>query len=59
MKLAVKDELTIPPQTRFVFPIYLGRVERHASSLPIYLVARLMYAFSGLRRKPGERPVAP
>ncbi|KAI0246671.1 SNF2 family N-terminal domain-containing protein [Lactifluus subvellereus] len=29
MKAAVKDELTIPVQTRFVFPIHLGRVERH------------------------------
>ncbi|KAI0632763.1 SNF2 family N-terminal domain-containing protein [Trametes polyzona] len=29
MKEAVKDELTIPPQTRYLAPIELGRVERH------------------------------
>lgn len=29
MKQAVKDELTIPPQTRYLVPIELGRVERH------------------------------
>ncbi|KAI1790830.1 SNF2 family N-terminal domain-containing protein, partial [Ganoderma leucocontextum] len=29
MKKAVKDELTIPPQTRYLVPIELGRVERH------------------------------
>ncbi|KAI0078425.1 hypothetical protein K474DRAFT_1594151 [Panus rudis PR-1116 ss-1] len=29
MKAAVKDELTIPKQTRFLVPIELGRVERH------------------------------
>ncbi|RPD76905.1 hypothetical protein L226DRAFT_459082 [Lentinus tigrinus ALCF2SS1-7] len=29
MKAAVKDELTIPPQTRYLVPIELGRVERH------------------------------
>ena len=29
MKEAVKDELTIPPQTRYLVPIELGRVERH------------------------------
>ncbi|OBZ74793.1 putative ATP-dependent helicase IRC20 [Grifola frondosa] len=29
MKTAVKDELTIPRQTRYVVPIELGKVERH------------------------------
>ena len=29
MKEAVKNELTIPPQTRYLVPIELGRVERH------------------------------
>ncbi|THH28194.1 hypothetical protein EUX98_g5996 [Antrodiella citrinella] len=29
MKSAVKDELTIPRQTRYLLPIELGRVERH------------------------------
>ncbi|TBU46840.1 SNF2 family N-terminal domain-containing protein [Dichomitus squalens] len=29
MKEAVKEELTIPPQTRYLVPIELGRVERH------------------------------
>ncbi|KAL6308831.1 SNF2 family N-terminal domain-containing protein [Sparassis latifolia] len=29
VKAAVKDELTIPRQTRFLVPIELGRVERH------------------------------
>ncbi|KAH9943662.1 SNF2 family N-terminal domain-containing protein [Amylocystis lapponica] len=29
MKAAVKDELTIPRQTRFLVPIDLGRIERH------------------------------
>lgn len=29
MKSAVKDELTIPEQTRYLVPIELGRVERH------------------------------
>ncbi|KAI0350953.1 hypothetical protein OH77DRAFT_1411940 [Trametes cingulata] len=29
MKETVKDELTIPPQTRYLVPIELGRVERH------------------------------
>ncbi|KAI0776695.1 SNF2 family N-terminal domain-containing protein [Trametes elegans] len=29
MKEAVEDELTIPPQTRYLVPIDLGRVERH------------------------------
>ncbi|KAI9509909.1 SNF2 family N-terminal domain-containing protein [Russula earlei] len=29
MKSAVQAELTIPAQTRYVFPIYLGKVERH------------------------------
>ncbi|KAH9068111.1 SNF2 family N-terminal domain-containing protein [Lactarius deliciosus] len=29
VKSAVQAELTIPTQTRYVFPIYLGRVERH------------------------------
>lgn len=29
MKDAVKKELTIPPQTRYLVPIELGRVERH------------------------------
>jgi E3 ubiquitin-protein ligase SHPRH len=29
MKAAVKNELTIPQQTRFLVPIELGRVERH------------------------------
>jgi hypothetical protein len=48
MKSAVKGELTIPVQTRFVFPIYLGRVERHVNSASIYLEARLMHTFSGL-----------
>jgi hypothetical protein len=31
MKSAVQAELTIPTQTRYVFPIFLGRVERHVS----------------------------
>lgn len=29
MKASVKDELTIPKQSRFLVPIQLGRVERH------------------------------
>ncbi|KZV72312.1 hypothetical protein PENSPDRAFT_576385 [Peniophora sp. CONT] len=29
MKAAVKDELTIPEQTRYLVPVELGRVERH------------------------------
>jgi hypothetical protein len=29
MKAAIKDELTIPKQTRYLVPIELGRVERH------------------------------
>ncbi|KAI0830062.1 SNF2 family N-terminal domain-containing protein [Trametes gibbosa] len=29
MKTTVKDELTIPPQTRYLVPIELGRVEQH------------------------------
>ncbi|KAI0789257.1 SNF2 family N-terminal domain-containing protein [Abortiporus biennis] len=29
MKAGVKDELTIPKQTRFLVPVELGRVERH------------------------------
>ncbi|KAF8259089.1 SNF2 family N-terminal domain-containing protein [Lactarius quietus] len=29
VKSAVQAELTIPTQTRYVFPIFLGRVERH------------------------------
>ena len=29
MKASVKDELTIPKQTRYLVPIELGRVERH------------------------------
>jgi E3 ubiquitin-protein ligase SHPRH len=33
MKSTVQAELTIPAQTRYVFPIHLGRVERHVSSL--------------------------
>ena len=58
MKSAVQAELTIPVQTRYVFPIYLGRVERHVSSVPIFLT-ELIYIyiciyFSGLRRKFGE-----
>lgn len=35
MKEAVKDELTIPPQTRYLVPIELGRVERHVRILII------------------------
>ena len=31
MKSAVQTELTIPTQTRYVFPIFLGRIERHVS----------------------------
>jgi hypothetical protein len=31
MKVAVKDELTIPQQTRYLVGIELGRVERHVS----------------------------
>lgn len=31
MKASVKDELTIPKQTRFLVPIELGKVERHVS----------------------------
>ena len=31
MKASVKDELTIPKQTRYLVPIELGRVERHVS----------------------------
>ena len=29
MKKTVEDELTIPPQTRYLVPVELGRVERH------------------------------
>lgn len=29
MKATVKDELTIPKQTRYLVPIEMGRVERH------------------------------
>ncbi len=36
MKAAVKDELTIPPQTRYLVPIELGRVERHVCFLHAY-----------------------
>ena len=32
MKETVKDELTIPPQTRFLVPIDLGRVQRHVGA---------------------------
>jgi len=31
MKSSVQAELTIPAQTRYVFPIHLGKVERHVS----------------------------
>ena len=31
LKSAVKDELTIPEQTRFLVPVALGPVERHVS----------------------------
>lgn len=34
IKSAVQAELTIPAQTRYLFPIHLGRVERHVSTLP-------------------------
>jgi E3 ubiquitin-protein ligase SHPRH len=44
MKSAVQAELTIPVQTRYVFPIYLGRVERHVSSVPIFLT-ELIYIY--------------
>jgi hypothetical protein len=37
MKSAVQAELTIPTQTRYVFPIFLGRVERHVSFVFIRL----------------------
>jgi E3 ubiquitin-protein ligase SHPRH len=33
MKSSVQAELTIPAQTRYVFPIHLGKVERHVSFL--------------------------
>lgn len=36
MKASVKDELTIPKQTRFLVPIELGKVERHVSFLGLY-----------------------
>jgi E3 ubiquitin-protein ligase SHPRH len=45
MKSAVQAELTIPVQTRYVFPIHLGRVERHVSSLPTCLKGELICAF--------------
>jgi hypothetical protein len=38
MKSAVQAELTIPVQTRYVFPIHLGRVEQHVST--VYLLER-------------------
>ena len=31
MKASVRDELTIPKQTRYLVPIELGRIERHVS----------------------------
>lgn len=33
MKSTVKDELTIPKQTRYLVPVEMGRVERHVSLL--------------------------
>jgi E3 ubiquitin-protein ligase SHPRH len=33
VKSSVKDELTIPQQTRYLVPITLGRVERHVRVL--------------------------
>lgn len=33
MKSAVKDELTIPQQTRYLVSIDLGRVERHVGAM--------------------------
>ena len=33
MKASVRDELTIPKQTRYLVPIELGRVERHVRTL--------------------------
>lgn len=33
MKASVKDELTIPKQTRYLVPVELGKVERHVSCL--------------------------
>jgi len=46
MKSAVQAELTIPAQTRYVFPIHLGKVERQVSSLSISLTAELICIFS-------------
>lgn len=45
MKSAVQAELTIPVQTRYAFPIHLGRVERHVSSVPTRLAGELTYVY--------------
>jgi len=46
MKSTVKAELTIPAQTRYVFPIHLGKVERHVSFQFTYPRQTLMCPFS-------------
>jgi len=36
MKRVVESELTIPPQSRFLVPIELGKVEKHVS-IPLHI----------------------
>jgi E3 ubiquitin-protein ligase SHPRH len=45
-KSSVQAELTIPAQTRYVFPIHLGKVERHVSSFVYLLTSNLICTFS-------------
>jgi hypothetical protein len=50
MKSTVKDELTIPQQTRYLVPIELGRVERHVSTSNFCaFMLSYSYIFTGLR----------
>ena len=48
MKSTVQAELTIPPQTRYVFPIHLGRVEQHVSFFSFFHLptSQLIWALS-------------
>jgi hypothetical protein len=52
MKSSVQAELTIPAQTRYVFPIHLGKVERHVSCLPANFGFNMYGFLPGLQRKP-------
>ena len=55
MKSTIKDELTIPQQTRYLVGIDLGRVERHVN-YALFLLAILFHLnvfCKGLRPEPG------